>query len=70
MAREFRMCAQIESTARPNWLAGAAETISPMQPTPGARVINLRGSFANGQNLAGSGALVFEGEVLEAVRLN
>jgi len=39
-----------------------------MQRTPGARSIELCGSFRDGQALAGSGALVFEGEVLDGPR--
>jgi hypothetical protein len=37
----------------------------PMTPTPNATVVDLRGDCSNGQQLAGSGALVFEGELLE-----
>jgi hypothetical protein len=36
-----------------------------MKPTRGAKVIDLRGTFGCGQKLAGTGELVFEGELLE-----
>jgi hypothetical protein len=42
-----------------------AKKDTPMQPTPDAIVIDMRDSGRNGQQIAGSGALVFEGEFLE-----
>ncbi|MCU0791178.1 MAG: hypothetical protein MUE79_09035 [Nitratireductor sp.] len=39
-----------------------------MRRTPAARSIEVAGSFRDGQALAGSGALVFEGELLEGPR--
>ena len=39
-----------------------------MRRTPSARSIEVAGSFRDGQALAGTGALVFEGEVLEGPR--
>ncbi len=39
-----------------------------MRRTPAARSIEVAGSFRDGQSLAGTGALVFEGELLEGPR--
>lgn len=36
-----------------------------LQPTPEARVFDLRSVNVSGQSLAGKGELVFEGEALE-----
>jgi hypothetical protein len=48
--------------------AAFAERSASLAPTPGARVHDLRGSFASfsamGEHLSGTGALVFEGETL------
>lgn len=41
---------------------------SSMRRTPAARSIEVAGSFRDGQSLAGTGALVFEGELLEGPR--
>lgn len=69
MSSEYRMTARVEIESRPRWIV-AERRDGRMQPTRSARVVDLRGSFANGQMLAGTGALSFEGEVLEGLRLN
>jgi hypothetical protein len=58
--------AAITETVRFEMSAGKQQAT--MQPTAGARAFDLRGSWNSGQVLAGSGALVFEGEVLEGPR--
>jgi hypothetical protein len=58
--------AAITETMRFDVTAGTQQTR--MQPTAGARAFDLRGSWNSGQVLAGTGALVFEGEVLEGSR--
>ena len=68
MNSEFRKVARVEFQSRPRWIVDGAE--SRFTPTKGARVVDLRGSFTSGQLLAGTGALVFEGELLEGPRLN
>jgi hypothetical protein len=58
--------APITETARFDVAAGGQQ--ARLKPTAGARAFDLRGSWNSGQVLAGSGALVFEGEVLEGSR--
>ncbi len=40
-----------------------------MRRTPAARSIEVAGTFRDGQSLAGTGALVFEGELLDGPRV-
>jgi len=69
MNGQYRMTARVEMNNRQRWIVGRED--GRMRPTQAASVIDFRGSFArNGQMLAGSGALVFEGEVLDGLRLN
>jgi hypothetical protein len=64
MAQENRFAHHVASGANFRWNGQEAS----MQRTPGARSIELAGTFRDGQSLAGSGALVFEGEVLDGPR--
>jgi hypothetical protein len=41
-----------------------------MRRTPAARSIEVAGSLRDGQSLAGTGALVFEGELLDGPRFS
>ncbi len=43
---------------------------SSLTPTPDAIIFELRGSSVSGQYLAGSGALVFEGEQMASDRVH
>ncbi len=67
MAQENRLASAV-SLGASRWHAGAVGIDAKMQPTAGAQCIDLRGSFRSAQSLAGSGALVFEGELLEGPR--
>ena len=62
MNGNYHMTARVEFGSRPRWIVSRDN--ASLKPTAGARVVDLRGSFANGQLLAGTGALVFEGETL------
>lgn len=69
MNGQYRMTTRVEMNSRQRWIVSRED--GRLRPTQSASVIDFRGSFArNGQMLAGSGALVFEGEVLEGLRLN
>lgn len=69
MTSEHRMTARVEFESRPRWIVGERAD-ERLRPTPGARVIDVRGSFASAQAVSGSGELCFEGEILEGLRLN
>lgn len=69
MTSEHRMTPRVEVDFRGRWLH-APQNAAAERRAQSVRAFDLRGSFANGQSLAGSGALVFEGEVLEGLRLN
>jgi hypothetical protein len=67
MAQEHRSATSVTFGAS-RWQAAPSRVDIAMQPTAGARTIDLRGSFRSAQAMAGSGALVFEGELLEGPR--
>jgi hypothetical protein len=64
MAQENRFAHHVAPGANFRWDAEQPA----MQRTPGARTVEFGGTFRDGQALAGSGALVFEGEVLDGPR--
>jgi hypothetical protein len=64
MAQENRFAHHVAPGATFRWDADKPA----MQRTPSARSIELCGTFRDGQALAGTGALVFEGEVLDGPR--
>ena len=53
-----------EAVAR-SFAARGSRADAPMSPSTPAPTLSLAADFASGQRLAGTGALVFEGEVLE-----
>ncbi len=69
MAQENRSISAVAPGVS-SWRVLPARSNAQLQPTTGAQCIDLRGSFRSAQMLAGTGALVFEGELLEGVRLN
>jgi hypothetical protein len=68
MAQGNRIELQAAMTETMRFEISAGKQQARMQPTAGARSFDLRGSWNSGQVLAGTGALVFEGEVLEGPR--
>lgn len=67
MAQENRSVWSVSHGA-PRWPAAPTRIDAPLQPTAAARAIDMRGSFRSAQALAGSGVLVFEGEILDGPR--
>jgi len=68
MAQENRQEMQGNAGGHIRWELASGNHVAPMLPTPGARSFDLRGAWKSGQSLAGTGALVFEGEVLDDAR--
>ena len=68
MAQENRLEMQGNTGGPIRWELASGNHVAPILPTPGARSFDLRGTWKSGQALAGTGALVFEGEVLDEMR--